>query len=133
MPRLYEVLDKGKAAAVTTIGETKDKETGKVIFENQSTVFIRGAGGFGGRRSGKGRWTLATTGLSAANLRTDVVFLDRGPATASNAPPQRKPDAIIEEKTLPTQAALYRCVCTTPLFRFIAIYLTLWYLTKTAL
>jgi multifunctional beta-oxidation protein len=33
-----EVLDKGKAAAVTTVVETKDKATGKVIFENQSTV-----------------------------------------------------------------------------------------------
>ena len=49
-----EVLDKGKAAAVTAIVETKDKHTGKVIFENQSTLFIRGSGGFGGRRAGKG-------------------------------------------------------------------------------
>ena len=49
-----EVLDKGKAAAVTTIVETKDKHSGKVIFENQSTVFIRGSGGFGGKRTGKG-------------------------------------------------------------------------------
>lgn len=51
---ILEVLDKGKAAAVTSIVETKDKATGKVIFENQSTVFIRGAGGFGGKRSGQG-------------------------------------------------------------------------------
>jgi multifunctional beta-oxidation protein len=49
-----EVLDKGKAAACTSITETKDKATGKVIFENQSTVFIRGSGGFGGKRTGKG-------------------------------------------------------------------------------
>lgn len=33
---------------------------------------------------------------------------DRGPATAANAPPKRNPDAIVEEKTLPSQAALYR-------------------------
>ncbi|KAH9838412.1 multifunctional beta-oxidation protein [Rhodofomes roseus] len=84
--RLLEVLDKGKAAAVTSITETKDKATGTVIFENQSTVFIRGAGGFGGKRTGK----------------------DRGAASAANTPPQRKPDAVLEEKTLPTQAALYR-------------------------
>ncbi|KAL4247202.1 short-chain dehydrogenases/reductases (SDR) family protein [Abortiporus biennis] len=84
--RLVEVLDKGKAAAVTTVVETKDKETGKVIFENSSTVFIRGSGGFKGKRSGK----------------------DRGAATAANTLPQRKPDAIVEEKTLPIQAALYR-------------------------
>jgi len=84
--RLMEVLDKGKAAAVTSIVETKDKATGKVIFENQSTVFIRGAGGFGGKRVGK----------------------DRGAASAANTPPSRKPDAVLEEKTLPIQAALYR-------------------------
>ncbi|CCM04300.1 uncharacterized protein FIBRA_06471 [Fibroporia radiculosa] len=84
--RLMEVLDKGKAAAVTTVVETKDSETGTVIFENQSTVFIRGAGGFGGKRAGK----------------------DRGAASASNTPPQRRPDVVLEEKTLPIQAALYR-------------------------
>lgn len=49
-----EILDKGKAAAVTTQVTTKDKKTGTVIFENQSTVFIRGSGGFGGQRMGKG-------------------------------------------------------------------------------
>ncbi|KAH9856458.1 multifunctional beta-oxidation protein [Lenzites betulinus] len=84
--RLVEVLDKGKAAAVTSVVETKDKHTGKVIFENQSTVFIRGSGGFGGKRTGK----------------------DRGAATAANTPPSRKPDAVTEEKTQTTQAALYR-------------------------
>ncbi|KAG6872392.1 hypothetical protein C0995_010090 [Termitomyces sp. Mi166 len=84
--RLLEVLDKGKAAAVTIVVETRDKNTGQVIFENQSTVFIRGAGGFGGKRTGN----------------------DRGAATAPNAPPKRSPDAVIEEKTSPSQAALYR-------------------------
>ncbi|KAF5342029.1 hypothetical protein D9611_001551 [Ephemerocybe angulata] len=84
--RILEVLDKGKAAAVTTIVETRDKHTGELIFENQSTVFIRGAGGFGGKRAGK----------------------DRGPATAANVTPKRNPDAVVEEKTCPTQAALYR-------------------------
>jgi len=84
--RLMEVLDKGKAAAVTSIVHTKDKKTGTVIFETISTVFIRGAGGFGGKRDGS----------------------DRGAATAANTPPKRKPDAIVEEKTIPQQAALYR-------------------------
>ncbi|KAI0787929.1 multifunctional beta-oxidation protein [Fomes fomentarius] len=84
--RLVEVLDKGKAAAVTAIVETKDKHSGKLIFENQSTLFIRGSGGFGGKRTGK----------------------DCGPASAENALPKRKPDAVVEEKTLTTQAALYR-------------------------
>lgn len=39
---------------MTSITETKDKATGKVVFENQSTMFIRGAGGIGGKRTGKG-------------------------------------------------------------------------------
>jgi len=52
--RILEVLDKGKAAAVTTIVETRDKQTGQLIFENQGTMFIRGAGGFGGKKTGKG-------------------------------------------------------------------------------
>ena len=52
--RLMEVLDKGKAASVTNIVYTRDKATGKVVFENQVTVFVRGAGGFGGKRSGRG-------------------------------------------------------------------------------
>ncbi|KAL5526934.1 hypothetical protein ACEPAF_8661 [Sanghuangporus sanghuang] len=84
--RLLEVLDKGKAAAVTSVVETTDASTGKVIFENQSTVFIRGSGGFGGKKTGS----------------------DRGPATAPNAPPKRAPDAVVEEKTSTSQAALYR-------------------------
>jgi multifunctional beta-oxidation protein len=53
--RILEVLDKGKAAAVTAVVETKDKATGKVIFESQSTTFIRGSGGFGGKRVGAGK------------------------------------------------------------------------------
>lgn len=80
------MLDKGKAAAVTSRVVTKDKHSGKVIFENESTIFIRGSGGFGGPREG----------------------LDRGAATAANIPPTRAPDAVVEEKTLPIQAALYR-------------------------
>ncbi|KAI0316562.1 peroxisomal hydratase-dehydrogenase-epimerase [Amylostereum chailletii] len=84
--RLLEVLDKGKAAAVTAVVTTKDKHSGRVIFETQSTLVIRGAGGFGGKRTGN----------------------DRGPASAPNTPPKRQPDAILEEKTTPSQAALYR-------------------------
>jgi len=84
--RLYEVLDKGKAASVTVIVHTLDKRTGEVIFENQTTLVCRGSGNFGGKRIGK----------------------DRGAASAANTPPKRQPDAILEEKTLPSQAALYR-------------------------
>jgi len=84
--RLFEVLDKGKAAAVTVVVETRDKTSNDLIFENHSTIFVRGSGGLGGRKIGK----------------------DRGPATAANKPPRRKPDAVMEEKTLLQQAAIYR-------------------------
>ena len=84
--KLMEALDKGKAASVTSITYTKNKATGKVIFESQSTVFIRGSGGFGGKKTGK----------------------DRGAATAANTPPSRQADKIVEEKTEEKQAAIYR-------------------------
>jgi multifunctional beta-oxidation protein len=54
--RLLEVLDKGKAAAVTVVVDTVDKATGQSVFENQSTVFLRGSGGFGGKKKGSGMW-----------------------------------------------------------------------------
>ncbi|PWN47067.1 putative multifunctional beta-oxidation protein, partial [Violaceomyces palustris] len=85
-PKIMEVLDKGKAAAVTSIVHTVDKESGELVFENQSTVFIRGSGGFGGKKSGK----------------------DRGAASAVNKPPSRSPDKVVTEKTTDSQAALYR-------------------------
>ncbi|KAH9994795.1 multifunctional beta-oxidation protein [Russula vinacea] len=84
--RLYEVLDKGKAASVTVIVHTLDERTGEVVFENQTTLVCRGSGGFSGKRTGR----------------------DRGAASAANTPPDRKPDAILEEKTSLSQAALYR-------------------------
>jgi multifunctional beta-oxidation protein len=65
--QVMEVLDKGKAAAVTTITTTKNKATGEVIFENQSTVFIRGAGGFGGKKSGSGESLQHTFKLCETN------------------------------------------------------------------
>ncbi|KAH7106551.1 multifunctional beta-oxidation protein [Auriculariales sp. MPI-PUGE-AT-0066] len=84
--RIMQVLDKGKAAAVTSYVDCRDKATGKLLFENEMTTFIRGSGGFGGKKSGK----------------------DRGAATATNTPPSRAPDSTLSEKTLPQQAAIYR-------------------------
>lgn len=81
-----EALDKGKAAAVSAVTKTYEKSSGRLIFENSSVVFIRGSGGFGGRKTGK----------------------DRGDVTATNTPPKRDPDAVVEEKTLERQAAIYR-------------------------
>lgn len=80
----------GKAAAVTTQTDSYDKNTGDLIFHNTSTTFIRGSGGFGGKKTGK----------------------DRGSATAVNKPPSREPDAVSQYKTTDAQAAIYRLVMT---------------------
>jgi len=73
------LYDKGKAALCVLESETRD-EKGDVLFVNRFSLFLRGAGGFGG---------------------------DTGPK-AGNEAPGRKPDFEIESKTLPQQALLYR-------------------------
>ncbi|SAM08063.1 hypothetical protein [Absidia glauca] len=83
--RVVDILDKGKGATVV-VGVTTKDESGDIVFENEFTLFIRGSGGFGGEKKGA----------------------DRGAATATNAPPNRKPDAVVTEKTHEDQAALYR-------------------------
>lgn len=83
--RVVDILDKGKGASVV-IGVTTTDESGEVVFENEFTLFIRGSGGFGGESKGA----------------------DRGAASATNAIPNRKPDAVVTEKTSEDQAALYR-------------------------
>jgi multifunctional beta-oxidation protein len=85
-PGLVDVVDKGNAGIVVQKTTTVDKNTGKELFYNESTVFVRGSGGFGGPRAMK----------------------DRGAATAPNKPPQRPADKIVEEKTTDEQAAIYR-------------------------
>ncbi len=75
-----EVYDKGKAALVIMEAEAKDAESGEPLFTNRFSLFIRGEGGFGG---------------------------DSGPK-AGNQAPDRKPDGVIEKKTLPQQALIYR-------------------------
>ena len=44
------------------------------------------------------------------SVRTNTLATDRGAASATNTAPKRAPDALMEEKTSPSQAALYRCV-----------------------
>lgn len=87
-PRLIEVIDKGNAAIHISGTTTKDAKTGEDVFYNEMSAFIRGSGGFGGPTKGT----------------------DRGAATASNKPPQRNPDIVVEEKTSEEQAAFYRLV-----------------------
>ena len=74
-----EIYDKGKAALVILEAATKD-ESGEPLFTNRFSLFIRGEGGFGG---------------------------ESGPK-AGNAAPDREPDGVVERKTLPQQALIYR-------------------------
>ena len=75
-----DVFDKGKAAVISVDCEVSDDDG--PILKTNSSIFIRGAGGFGG---------------------------DRGPSTAGvNQPPEREPDHVVEYQTLPQQGALYR-------------------------
>jgi acyl dehydratase len=78
--RITEILDKGKGAlALVEIVSVLEK-TGKPIFTNRASIFIRGEGGFGG---------------------------DSGPPT-EDLTPHRDPDHVVESITLPQQALLYR-------------------------
>ena len=85
-PKLIEVVDKGNAAVLYSGTTTKDANTGEDVFYNEAAVFVRGSGRFGGPSKGT----------------------NRGLATAAHKPPQRDPDNVVEEKTSPDQAVLYR-------------------------
>jgi acyl dehydratase len=75
-----EIYDKGKAALVILEAQARDAATGQPLFTNRFSLFIRGEGGFGG---------------------------DSGPKVG-NAAPERAPDGVVERKTLPQQALIYR-------------------------
>lgn len=78
--RVKAVWDKGSAAVIDT--ETTVFDDAGPLFTESMSVFVRGAGGFGG---------------------------ERGPSTSGlNSPPDRPADHIIEFKTRPEQAAIYR-------------------------
>jgi acyl dehydratase len=77
--RVKEIWDKGKAALVVLEVATKD-ESGKPLFTNRFSLFLRGEGGFGG---------------------------EAGPK-AGNAAPDRAPDGVIEVPSMPQQALIYR-------------------------
>ncbi|OIW28375.1 NAD(P)-binding protein [Coniochaeta ligniaria NRRL 30616] len=84
--RLLEVVDKGNAAILKNGITTVNAETGEELFYNETTVFLRGCGGFGGQKKPA----------------------DRGASTAASKPPSRLADVVVEEKTIEEQAALYR-------------------------
>lgn len=79
-PKISAVYDKGSGALIIT-DVACHTETGEKVALIQSSMFIRGAGGWGG---------------------------ERGPSAEINVPPDREPDAVVSETTLPTQALIYR-------------------------
>ncbi|MGH8457911.1 MAG: SDR family NAD(P)-dependent oxidoreductase, partial [Nevskiales bacterium] len=78
--RFKAAYDKKPNAVVVLAVDTFD-ESGEKLAYNEISTFVRGGGGWGG---------------------------DRGPSADINVPPQREPDAVIEEKTDPNQTLLYR-------------------------
>lgn len=78
---VVEILDKGSGALVTTQAHAIDLATDTPLITTRSAVFVRGAGGFGGMRTGRG------------------VTPDR---------PSTLPDRTYVVATRPDQALLYR-------------------------
>lgn len=80
-PTVADVLDKGSGAVILLDVNTYDGD--ELICYNQFSIFVVGAGGFGGRRTS-----------------------DK--AKPSVPPPKRAPDAVMIDSTTRDQAALYR-------------------------
>uniref|UniRef100_A0A1A8QGH1 Peroxisomal multifunctional enzyme type 2 n=1 Tax=Nothobranchius pienaari TaxID=704102 RepID=A0A1A8QGH1_9TELE len=78
---IADVLDKGSGAVILCDVKTYNGE--ELVCFNQFSVFVVGAGGFGGKRSSE-------------------------QAKAPAPPPKRAPDAVVIESTTRDQAALYR-------------------------
>jgi acyl dehydratase len=76
--RIADIFDKGKAALVVVENVASDAEG--PLFTNRMSLFLRGEGGFGGP----------------------------GGPKAGPARPERAPDGVVETRTLPQQALLYR-------------------------
>jgi acyl dehydratase len=79
--KIAAIYDKGKGAVIASETEAVDAATGELLFRTRSSVYVRGAGGFGG---------------------------ERGPSGPINEPPKRKPDHEVTYATRPDQALLYR-------------------------
>jgi len=79
--RIAAIYDKGSGAVIETESESRDAETGDLLFRTRSSIFLRGEGGFGG---------------------------DRGPSGPKNVPPERAPDHQVTYSTREDQALIYR-------------------------
>ncbi len=80
--RIADVADKGKMTGLTEESLIKNKDTGETLVKILRTLMIRGVGGYGHK------------GGAAVVHYPDI--------------PKRDPDAILESKSLPQQALLYR-------------------------
>jgi acyl dehydratase len=78
--KIVAMYDKVKAAVVVLEGEGRDLD-GNLLWTTRASMFIRGAGGWGG---------------------------DRGPSGSANVVPDRAPDEVVSYTTRADQALLYR-------------------------
>jgi acyl dehydratase len=85
--RVAGMYDKGAAGLVVLESESRDADTGEPMFTSRSSLFIRGAGGFGGPRNPEG---------------------DEEAALAAEPLPTREPDDVVSYATRSDQALLYR-------------------------
>ena len=76
---IADILDKG-SGLLMVLDVTSCDEAGQLLAQARTSMFIRGPGGFGGKRGDSGKIGL----------------------------PDRAPDALIEETTLSSQALIYR-------------------------
>jgi len=81
------MYDKGSAGVVVLESESRHAETGELAFTSRSSLFIRGAGGFGGPRNPEG---------------------DEESDLAAEPVPAREPDEVVTYATRGDQALLYR-------------------------
>lgn len=75
------VYDKGKGAVVAMETRSVDAATGESWFDARTSIFVRGAGGWGG---------------------------ERGPASTGPARPDAEPDSVVRYVTAANQALIYR-------------------------
>ncbi len=81
------MYDKGSAGLVVLESESRHAHSGELAFTNRTTLFIRGAGGFGGPRNPEG---------------------DEESSLATEPLPTREPDEVVSYATRADQALLYR-------------------------
>lgn len=94
------IWDKGSGALVVSEARSVDAATGVWRFTNRASAFIRGEGGWGGRRG--------TSGGPAAGASAAAAGASAAAAGASPRPPSRPPDEVVSFETSPDQALLYR-------------------------